>query len=128
MNYFSYCEDLQRMLKKHGYAGVDPAEPLDLAMMNTSSFQSGTKVVAACHPYGYDYEPEDIYKRSQDWFQSLIGNNGAGLLVYVYDAAPAWAVDIIKNFSGEVYGATIDLENGATWIPSHLGWDRLFED
>jgi hypothetical protein len=128
MDYYGYCESLHQRLKAKGYMGVEPAEPLDFAMMDNSSFMMGTKVVGVCHAYGYDNEPDDIYGRSKGWFKSLIGNNGAGLLIFVYDEAPAWAVDKIEGFGGEVFGATVDLFHNKSWIPSHLGWDRIIGD
>lgn len=125
MNYYSFCESLRQKLKGEGFIGIEPAEVLDFAMMNNSSFMTGTLVVGVCQAYANTDEPEEIYQRANGWFKSLIGSHGAGLLIFAYLEAPGWAVDKIKGFGGEVFGATVDLHHDKRWVPGHMGWDRL---
>lgn len=58
-------------------------------------------------------------------YSPIYGNNGAGLIIFIYPEAPAWAVDQIKSDgAGGVKGAVVDLYSNYRWAPSHLAWDN----
>lgn len=83
-----------------------------------------TYVVAVKAAFGGTDEPSAVFAQTKDWFHSIFGNNGSGLLIFVYREAPAWAVEQIKNGgSGQVKGGVVDLYSGFRWITPHLGWD-----
>ncbi|MCI5208753.1 MAG: hypothetical protein D3910_08155, partial [Candidatus Electrothrix sp. ATG2] len=61
------------------------------------------------------------------------GNNGAGILLFTYYEAPAWAVDTTlelgKGFLGygQVIGGVFDLSSNKYWMSDHMGWgNELF--
>lgn len=121
MDYRSFANDLIARLKGKGYTMVQPAPLLDFALMKRGALMQ-TYVVGVYPPYGGSNEPNDVLQRTQGWFHSIFGNNGGGLLLLVYPEIPAWALDQVKGFSGEVVGGAIDLNHSKQWVSSHLGW------
>jgi hypothetical protein len=123
MNYDELATGLIQRLESKGYNLTKPTEPLDFALIKQGALMQ-TYVVAVRDAFAGAEEPAVTFDRTENWFRSVYGNNGGGLLIFVYREAPAWAVEQIKNGgSGGVKGGVIDLNSGYRWITSHLGWD-----
>lgn len=121
MDYRSYANGLIGRLKGKGYMLVEAEPPLDFALMKRGALMQ-TYVVGVYSAFSGSNEPNDVLQRTRRWFHSIYGNNGGGLLLLVYPEVPAWALDQVKNFSGEVVGGAIDLNNNRQWVSGHLGW------
>ncbi len=110
-------------LEAKNYHQTKPADPLDFALVKRGAFQ--TWVVAVRNGNAGAEEPKRIFERTEDWFGSLIGNNGGGLLLFVYPETPAWVLEQIKaGGGGMVKGGVFSLNSNFRWITSHLGWDQ----
>lgn len=124
MDYYDFEQELTGRLKSKGYMMVEPPTPLSIGFMKQGNLMQ-TYAVAVFPALWSTDEPNAVFQRTKDWFRSIYHNNGAGLLIFVYDEVPAWALDEIqKGGSGGVTGAAIDLMSNKRWVPSHLGWDR----
>jgi hypothetical protein len=67
--------------------------------------------------------PAEVFHRTANWFRSLIGQTGGGLLVFVYYDPPARIVNEIANVGdGFVVSGHYDLLTGTDTIQTHLNW------
>ena len=124
MNYEDLSAGLIRRLESKGYKLIQPTESLDFALIKSGALMQ-TYVVAVRDAFSGSDEPVVTFDRTKNWFHSIFGNNGSGLLIFVYRDAPAWVVEQIKSGgSGQVKGGVIDLYSGFRWITPHLGWDN----
>ena len=122
-NYHDLTGRMISGLEAKNYHLTKPCDPLDFALVKRGTFQ--TWVVAVRDGNAGAEEPKRIFERTEDWFTSLMGNNGGGLLLFVYPETPAWALEQIKSGgSGMVKGGVLSLNSNFRWITSHLGWDR----
>jgi hypothetical protein len=67
--------------------------------------------------------PREVFQRTANWFQSLIGPTGVGLLVFVYYDPPERIVDEIAQVRNHaIVSGHYDLLSGTDSIPTHLNW------
>jgi hypothetical protein len=67
--------------------------------------------------------PREAFQRTANWFHSLIGETGGGLLVFVYYDPPMRIVDEIAQVgNGVVVSGHYDLLTQTDSIPTHLNW------
>ena len=123
MDYQSYAKGLIQRLKTKGYSLLEPRAPLDFALIKHGALLQ-TYVVGVYPPFGGTNSPNEVLQLTRDWFYSMYKNNGSGLLLFAYYQAPPWAIEQIKNFSGQVGGGVIDLNSSWQWVTGSLGWDQ----
>src|SRR5262245_50682391 len=106
MSYETYAAALTRRLTDKKYVSLAPQKPLALAMVKHGSLAQ-TYVVGVHKSFAGTTTPNDVLHATQGWFQSLFGNNGGGLILFVYQDVPDWALKQVQGFSGQVVGGII---------------------
>lgn len=120
-----YCDSLRDDLENQGYREVTPPE-FELVMFKQTMRGLVPRVVAAtCTLYSTD-PPKVTFELFEEWSKSLLGNNGMGTLIFVYDRPPIEEVEKVLILGrgvlgyGQVVPWVYDLSSHKYW-----GWQPM---
>lgn len=111
-----------RGLENRGYHPIAPPAG-HLAAYSKPGALGNTYVISLCELGYSSMGPAETMMQSEPWFRSKYGNNGNGLLLFIYPDTPAWAADEVKQSVGSISGGIVDPWSSFRWISSTLGWD-----
>ena len=120
-----YCDSERNRLEKKGFSDVTPRW-FDLAMFNQSWKPLVPGVVGIVLALYSTDSPQVIFDAFTGWAKSLLGKNGMGTLVYVYDKPGIDQVDQVLKLGrgmmgyGQVVPYVYDLSSHQYW-----GWSPM---
>ncbi|VVC76266.1 hypothetical protein AQUSIP_15750 [Aquicella siphonis] len=126
--------NLRNRLGAKGYIEVRPPSTYEIAMMKQTFGGTIPKVIAVFDATMTTDSPADIFNRHKSWFEKLLGNTGAGVLLYMYHQPSASQVDEILQLGrgmlgyGQVVAGVYDVYSNKYWMSDHMGWpDEIFK-
>jgi hypothetical protein len=125
----NFCSSAANNLSQKGYVELKPPQPIDVAMMKQTFGGTIPKIVAIVDATHNTDSPQTTLARVKDWFKKLMGNGGAGLLLFVYNQPSATLVNQILKLDsgalghGQIVGAVYDVASGERFFSEHLGWE-----
>jgi hypothetical protein len=117
----------QRLAKK-GYNPFPSPIGLHLSMAKHTTFGLWIPVVTdGLHSTD---DPATMFRHTQEWALSHIGNLGGGVLLFLYNQPSAAAVEDIQKFGDTRFFAGVhDLQSGRHWLSNTLGFEQeLYDD
>ncbi len=125
---------IRNRLTNKDYIEVRPPLHYEIAMMKQTFGGTIPKVVAIFDATMTTDSPTTIYQRHHDWFSKLLGNTGAGVILFLYFQPSASQVDEISKLGsgmlgyGQVVAGVFDIANNKYWMSDHMGWpDEIFK-
>ena len=130
---WQFFENVQNRLSKKGYIEVRPPDPNEIALMKQTFGGTIPKVIAIRDVTRTTDTPLTIYNRHQEWFKKLLGNTGAGIILFAYiqpsNQVINEALELGKGMLGygQVVAGVYDLASNQYWMSDHMGWpDEIF--
>jgi hypothetical protein len=111
----------ERLVSKH-YTSTGAVPPLQAGFFKTGELNL-PYAIGIKNAMTTTDSPAEVFRRTANWFDSLIGRTGGGLLVFVYYDAPVQVInEIAKVGNGFVVAGHYDLLTATDSIPTHLNW------
>lgn len=127
-NLWQFYDGLRLRLTSKSYTEVRPVPPLDLGFLKQTMGGLIPKVIAVTNSIDSTDEPATTFQNAAPWFKKLLGNGGAGALLYVYWQPTAVSVDQIMKLGngmlgyGQVVAGVYDLFSNRYWMSDHMNW------
>jgi hypothetical protein len=128
-----FFENVQVRLTKKGYIEVRPPGNHEIAMMKQTFGGTIPKIIAILNATKTTNNPQTLYQRHEEWFKKILGNTGAGILLFVYikpsNSIINEALELGKGMLGygQVVAGVYDLASNQYWMSDHMGWpDEIF--
>jgi hypothetical protein len=121
-------ENIHNRLNNKGYIEIRPPGSYEIALMKQTFGGTLPKVITIVDATMTTDSPATIYKRHADWFSKLLGNTGAGVMLFIYHQPTAKDVDDIMQLGkgilgyGQVVAGVYDLYSNKYWLSDHMGW------
>jgi hypothetical protein len=120
---FAHCLGwLSARLKEKHYTTIGAPAPLQAGFFKLGAlnlpYAIGVKNAMATTD-----SPAQVYQMTAEWFHSMIGRTGGGLLIFVCHDPTARAVEEMKKAAeGAVVSGHYDILTDSDSIPNNLGW------
>lgn len=122
-----------RLINKD-YIEVRPPFNYEIAMMKQTFGGTIPKVIAIFNATMTTDSPTEVYNQHHEWFKKLLGNTGAGIILFMYHRPTANQVEEILKLGsgmlgyGQVVAGVYDGLNNKYWMSEHMGWpDEIFK-
>ncbi|MCE0722560.1 MULTISPECIES: hypothetical protein [Legionella] len=129
-NLGQFYNGLSDRLANKNYTEVRPVPPLDLAFLKQSMGGLIPKVIGVTNSINSTDSPATTFQYATPWFKKLLGNGGAGALVYIYWQPTATTVDEVMKLGsgmlgyGQVIAGVYDLFSNHYWMSDHMNWPQ----
>ncbi|KTC84221.1 hypothetical protein [Legionella brunensis] len=127
-NSWLFYDSLRMRLANKAYTEVRPIAPIDLAFLKQTMGGLVPKVIAVTNSMDSTDSPTTTFRYTTTWFKNLLGNGGAGVLLYVYWQPTAAVVDEVLQLGngmlgyGQVVAGVYDLFSNRYWMSDHMNW------